>query len=252
MVIKALPSKQINNNTPRHSGRKADEMRKVTLEVGINPYAEGSCMATFGNTKVLCTATVEDKVPPFLRGKKQGWITAEYGMLPRSTHTRMNREAAKGKQSGRTLEIQRLIGRSMRTICNLERLGERTIWLDCDVIQADGGTRTASITGAYVALQAACKHLLTSGAIEVSPLTDAVAAISCGVTNAGAVLDLDYEEDSTAIADGNFVLTGKGQIVEVQTTAEENPIDRPVFEQLLKLAEKGIGELIIKQKEAVS
>ena len=250
--MKPLPSKKLNTDIPRPSGRRTDEMRPVTLEVGISPYAEGSCMATFGNTKVLCTASVEEKVPPFLRGKKQGWITSEYGMLPRSTHSRMDREASRGKQSGRTLEIQRLIGRSMRTICDLARLGERTVWIDCDVIQADGGTRTAAITGAYVALAIACKRLLTDGKIEVSPLTDAVAAISCGVTEAGAVLDLDYPEDSTAIADGNFVFTGKGQIVEVQTTAEDSPIEHEAFNQLIKLAQKGIRELITLQQEAVA
>ena len=249
--MKPLPSKKLNTDTPRPSGRRADEMRPVTLEVNVNPYAEGSCMATFGNTKVLCTASVEEKVPPFLRSKKQGWGTAEYGMLPRSTHSRMDREASRGKQSGRTLEIQRLIGRSMRTICNLERLGERTIWIDCDVIQADGGTRTASITGAYVALSLACKRLLTEGKLEVPPLTDAVAAISCGVTEAGAVLDLDYPEDSSAIADGNFVFTGKGQIVEVQATAEDSPIEHEIFTQLVGLAQQGIRELITLQKEAV-
>lgn len=247
-----LPSKKLNNTTLRPSGRRDDEMRPVMLETGINPYAEGSCMATFGNTKVLCTASIEDKVPHFLRGKGKGWITAEYGMLPRSTHSRMDREASRGKQSGRTLEIQRLIGRSMRTVTDLERLGERTIWIDCDVIQADGGTRTAAITGAYVALSIACKRLLTDGKLEVSPLTDAVAAISCGITDAGAVLDLDYPEDSTAIADGNFVFTGKGQIVEVQATAEDSPIEHEAFNKLVTLAQKGIRELITLQKEAVA
>lgn len=250
--MKPLPSKKLSNDTPRPSGRRDDEMRPVQLETGVNPYAEGSCLATFGNTKVLCTASVEDKVPHFLRGKGQGWVTAEYGMLPRSTHSRMDREASRGKQSGRTLEIQRLIGRSMRTVTDLGRLGERTIWIDCDVIQADGGTRTASITGAYVALSLACKRLLTEGKIEVSPLTDAVAAISCGITDAGAVLDLDYAEDSTAIADGNFVFTGKGNIVEVQTTAEASPIEHEAFNRLVGLAQQGIRELITLQKEAVA
>ena len=250
--MKPLPSKKISNDTPRPSGRRDDEMRPVLLETDVNPYAEGSCMATFGNTKVLCTASVEEKVPHFLRGKKKGWVTAEYGMLPRSTHSRMDREASRGKQSGRTLEIQRLIGRSMRTVTNLELLGERTIWLDCDVIQADGGTRTAAITGAYVALNLACKRLLTKQKIDFFPLTDAVAAISCGVTEAGAVLDLDYAEDSTAIADGNFVFTGKGQIVEVQTTAEDSPIEQEAFTKLLTLAQQGIRELITLQKEAVA
>ena len=249
--MKPLPSQKITNTTARASGRGISELRSVTLEINVNPYAEGSCMATFGNTKVLCTASVEEKVPPFLRGKKQGWITAEYGMLPRSTHSRMDREASRGKQSGRTLEIQRLIGRSLRTITDLSRLGERTIWIDCDVIQADGGTRTAAITGAYVALSIACKRLLTYEKIDISPLTDTVAAISCGVTEAGAVLDLDYAEDSTATADGNFVLTGKGDIVEIQTTAEERPIEKEAFNKMFSLAEKGIAELIGLQKSAV-
>ena len=249
--MKPLPSKTLTNDTPRPSNRVADELRAVTLETHISPYAEGSCMATFGQTKVLCTASVEDKVPPFLRGKKQGWITAEYGMLPRSTHSRMDREASRGKQSGRTLEIQRLIGRSLRTITDLSLLGERTLWIDCDVIQADGGTRTAAITGAYVATALACKRLLTENKIEQFPLTDAVAAISCGITNAGAVLDLDYAEDSTAIADANFVLTGKGNIVEIQATAEESPIQTEAFNNLLKLAQKGIQELIVVQRNAL-
>ena len=226
-------------------------MREITIETNVNPYAEGSCLISFGNTKVLCTASVEEKVPGWLRGKKQGWVTAEYGMLPRSTHTRIDREASRGKQSGRTQEIQRLIGRSMRTITNLEKLGERTVWLDCDVIQADGGTRTASITGAYVALSIACKRLLTNELLAEFPLTDAVAAISCGVTSAGAVTDLDYEEDSSAIADGNFVMTGKGHIIEVQTTAEADPIERETFNALMTLAEKSIKELIQAQKTAI-
>ena len=249
--MKPLPSQKITNIVPRPSGRGADELRAVTLETNVNPYAEGSCMATFGNTKVLCTASVEEKVPPFLRGQKQGWVTAEYGMLPRATHTRMDREASRGKQSGRTLEIQRLVGRSLRTITDLNRLGERTILIDCDVIQADGGTRTAAITGAYVALNLACKHLLTQNKLDIFPLTDTVAAISCGVTQAGAVLDLDYNEDSAATADGNFVITGKGQLVEIQTTAEQSPIEKESFNKMLTLAEDGIAQLILCQKEAL-
>lgn len=250
MVVKTLPSKTLNTGTPRPSGRGIDELRTVTIETGVNAYAEGSCLISFGNTKVLCTASIEEKVPNWLRGQKQGWVTAEYGMLPRSTHSRIDREASRGKQSGRTQEIQRLIGRSLRTITNLEKLGERTIWLDCDVIQADGGTRTASITGAYVALSIACKRLLTEGKIAEFPLSDHVAAISCGVTTAGAVMDLDYDEDSSAVADGNFVMTGKGQIIEVQTTAEADPIGKETFSALLTLAEKGIAELIDLQKQA--
>lgn len=251
MVIKMLPSKKLNTGSPRPSGRGVDELRTVTIETGVNAYAEGSCLISFGNTKVLCTASVEEKVPPFLRGKKQGWVTAEYGMLPRSTHNRIDREASRGKQSGRTQEIQRLIGRSLRTITNLDKLGERTIWLDCDVLQADGGTRTAAITGAYVALSIACKRLLTAEKIAEFPLADHVAAISCGVTAAGAVLDLDYDEDSAAIADGNFVLTGKGHIIEVQTTAEATPIEKDTFYALLSLAEKGVLDLIQLQKQAI-
>ncbi len=252
MIVKKLPSRKLDSNIPRPSGRKINELRPVVLQTDVNAYAEGSCLAQFGSTKVLCTASIEEKVPHFLRGQKQGWVTAEYGMLPRSTHSRMDREASRGKQSGRTLEIQRLIGRSMRTVCNLDKLGERTIWIDCDVIQADGGTRTAAITGAFVALSLACKRLLTDGLIEEYPLTDHIAAISCGVTEAGAVLDLDYAEDSNAIADGNFVLTGKGQIIEVQTTAEAAPIDKEAFNMLMGLAEEGISELIKLQKETLT
>lgn len=248
---KKLPSKQLNQTEPRPSGRAVDQMREVTLEVGTNPYAEGSCIATFGGTKVICTASIEEKVPSFLRGQGQGWITAEYGMLPRSTHSRMAREAARGKQGGRTLEIQRLIGRSLRTVCALDVLGERTIVLDCDVLQADGGTRTAAITGAYVALHQACNKLLESGKIEKLPFIDSIAAISCGVTTAGPVLDLDYAEDSTAIADSNFVITSRGALVEVQATAEATPIDKITFNKLLELAEKGIAELTALQKKAL-
>lgn len=252
MVVKTLPSKKLNTGTARPSGRALDELRHVTIETGVNAYAEGSCLISFGNTKVLCTASVEEKVPHWLRGQKQGWVTAEYGMLPRSTHSRIDREASRGKQSGRTQEIQRLIGRSLRTITNLDKLGERTIWLDCDVIQADGGTRTAAITGAYVALTIACKHLLTEKKIDELPLADHVAAISCGVTAAGVVTDLDYEEDAAAIADGNFVMTGKGEIIEVQTTAEATPINRETFKALLEHAEKAIKELIELQKQATA
>jgi ribonuclease PH len=234
----------------RPSERLADVLRPVTLETGVNRYAEGSCLVSFGHTKVLVTASLEEGVPGFLRGKGQGWVTAEYGMLPRATHTRGRREAAQGKQSGRTQEIQRLIGRSMRAIVDLKALGERQISIDCDVIQADGGTRTASITGAWVALRIATKYLMDEGVITADPILDQVAAISCGVFNGTPVLDLDYEEDSNAEADANFVLTGKGDIVEIQATGEKRGFSEGEFESLFSLARKGIGELIVAQREA--
>lgn len=232
----------------RPSGRDLDQLRDVSLEAGVSPYAEGSCMVRFGNTHVMCTATVSSRIPPWLKGKGQGWVTAEYGMLPRSTGSRMDREAARGKQSGRTQEIQRLIGRSLRAVVDLEKLGEIQIILDCDVIQADGGTRTAAITGAYVALYQACKHLERIGAFKEFPIIDEVAAISCGLYKGEAVLDLDYDEDSTAAADTNFVMTGNGGIVEVQGTAEERAFSEEQFLELLKLSRKGINELVEKQK----
>jgi len=235
----------------RPSGRQTNEMRKVTLEPGFAKHAEGSCLVRFGDTHVLCTASLADRVPPFLRNTGKGWVTAEYGMLPRSTHQRMGREAARGKQSGRTQEIQRLIGRSLRAVTNLEAMGERQIQLDCDVLQADGGTRTASITGAYVALHHAFQGMLDEKLIEEIPLTDHVAAISCGIFNGHAVLDLDYDEDSNAQADANFVLTGNGGIVEIQGTAEEEPFSKDEFMQLLALAEQGIGELVTLQKAVI-
>ena len=207
-------------------------------------------MAIFGHTKVLVTASLEEGVPGFLRGKGQGWVTAEYGMLPRATHTRGRREAAQGKQSGRTQEIQRLIGRSLRAVVDMKALGERQISLDCDVIQADGGTRTASVTGAWIALRLATKYLLDEGVIATDPILDQVAAISCGVFNGTPVLDLDYEEDSNAEADANFVLTGKGDIVEIQATGEKRGFSEGEFESLFSLARKGIGELCILQREA--
>ena len=210
----------------RPSGRAPDQMRELTFEPGFTRHAEGSCLVSFGDTRVLCTASVEEKVPPFLRGKGQGWVTAEYGMLPRATHTRGNREAAKGKQSGRTQEIQRLIGRSLRAVVDLPKLGERQIIVDCDVIQADGGTRTASISGAWVALRIAVDKLLASKAIAADPIRTQVAAVSCGIHNGNAVLDLDYDEDSTAGSDGNFVLTADGAIVEAQVTAEGETLRR--------------------------
>ena len=235
----------------RPSGRSVDQLRAVELLVDVNRYAEGSCLAKFGNTHVLCTATLEEKAPSFLKGSGKGWVTAEYGMLPRSTHTRTDREAAKGKQSGRTQEIQRLIGRSLRAVTNLTGFGERQIRLDCDVIQADGGTRTAAITGSYVALYRCFAFMKEMGAIKTIPLVDQVGAISCGIHNGQCVLDLEYEEDSAADADANFVLTGSGGIVEVQGTAEKNSFSEAQFLELLKLARKGIGELNLLQKQAL-
>jgi ribonuclease PH len=234
----------------RPSERLTDVLRSVTLETGVNRYAEGSCLVSFGHTKVLVTASLEEGVPGFLRGKGQGWVTAEYGMLPRATHTRGRREAAQGKQSGRTQEIQRLIGRSLRAVVDLKALGERQISVDCDVIQADGGTRTASVTGAWVALRLATKYLLDEGVIATDPILDQVAAVSCGVFNGTPVLDLDYEEDSNAEADANFVLTGHGDIVEIQATGEKRGFSEGEFEALFSLARKGIGELVAMQKAA--
>ena len=235
----------------RPSDRTADMLRNVTLETGVNRYAEGSCLASFGHTKVLITASVEDRVPPFMRGRGQGWVTAEYGMLPRATHTRGRREASEGKQSGRTQEIQRLIGRSLRAVINPSLLGERQISFDCDVIQADGGTRTAAITGAWVALRIAVDHLIAEGVITTDPIVDQVAAISCGVYNGNPVLDLEYEEDSNAEADANFVLTGSGDIVEIQATGEKRGFSQAEFEALFGLARKGISELVVMQRAAV-
>ncbi len=236
----------------RPSGRSPDQMRSVKLETGFTTYAEGSCLAKFGDTHVLCNATVEERVPPWMRNSGRGWVTAEYGMLPRSTHTRTDREAARGKQSGRTQEIQRLIGRSLRAVVNLETLGERQIRLDCDVIQADGGTRTASITGAYVALKIATAGLLRSGLLKTDPVHSSIAAISCGIYQGTPVLDLDYAEDSNAEADANFVLTGIGGIVEIQGTAEADPFSEDAFLQLMELAKKGVGELTTAQNMALA
>ena len=235
----------------RPSGRSADQLRAVELTVDVNRYAEGSCLAKFGNTHVLCTATLEEKAPSFLKGSGKGWVTAEYGMLPRSTHTRTDREAAKGKQSGRTQEIQRLIGRSLRAVTDMTGFGERQIRLDCDVLQADGGTRTAAITGSFVALHRCFAFMKEMGAIKAIPLIDQVAAVSCGIHNGQCVLDLDYDEDSSAEADSNFVLTGTGGIVEVQGTAEKTAFSEAQFLELLKLARKGIGELNALQKQAL-
>ncbi len=235
----------------RPSGRAFDELRNITLETGVTKYAEGSCLVRFGDTHVLCAASVDQRLPPWMRDSGKGWVTAEYGMLPRATSTRTDREAARGKQSGRTQEIQRLIGRSLRAITDLKALGEVQIKIDCDVLQADGGTRTASITGAYVALHLALQHLVSIGILKTIPLIDEVAAVSCGLYQGNAVLDLDYAEDSTAQADANFVLTHGGGIVEIQGTAEESPFSHDEFDQLMQLARKGVNELTLLQRAAL-
>jgi len=235
----------------RPSKRRYNELRNIILEVNISPYAEGSCMAKFGNTHVLCTASVDNKLPPWLRNTGKGWVTAEYGMLPRSTHSRMDREVNKGKPSGRTQEIQRLIGRSMRSTIDLKKLGENQIKIDCDVIQADGGTRTASITGAWVALYQAINTLLKNGKITENPILDQVSAISCGIWNNQEILDLDYEEDSDAETDGNFVLTATNGIVELQTTAEKRPFNKEQFLNLLSLAELGTNKIFEIQRKVL-
>ncbi len=234
----------------RPSGRAADAMRAITVETAFTRHAEGSVLIGFGDTKVLVTASVEDKVPPFLRGKGQGWVTAEYGMLPRATHTRGSREAAKGKQSGRTQEIQRLIGRSLRAVTDMKKLGERQIVLDCDVIQADGGTRTASISGAWIALRLAIDGLIEKKLIADDPITSQVAGISCGIYQGTPVLDLDYDEDSNAEADANFVLLGDGRLAEVQATAEGAPYDEEALLRLLRLARIGCDEIFAAQRKA--
>jgi ribonuclease PH len=236
----------------RPSQRSPATLRDVRLETGVNRYAEGSCLVSFGHTRVLVTASLEEGVPPFLRGRGRGWVTAEYGMLPRATHTRGRREAAQGKQSGRTQEIQRLIGRSMRAVVDLAALGERQLTLDCDVIQADGGTRTAAVTGGWVALKLATGRLVSEGVILADPILDHVAAVSCGLVEGVAVLDLDYEEDSSAEADANFVLTGAGDIVEIQATGEKRGFSRQEFEALFDLARAGVTELIALQAAAVA
>ncbi|HZT87804.1 MAG TPA: ribonuclease PH [Stellaceae bacterium] len=235
----------------RPSGRAADAMRPVALELGAAKYAEGSCLARFGDTHVLCAATVEERVPPFLRNTGRGWVTAEYGMLPRSTLTRTDREAARGRQSGRTQEIQRLIGRSLRAVTDLAALGEKQIRIDCDVLQADGGTRTAAITGSYVALHQALARMVAAGQLATVPLHDSVAAISCGVFAGAAVLDLDYAEDSQAMTDANFVLTGRGGIVEIQATAEGAAFDEAQFHAMLALARLGVAQLTALQRAAL-
>lgn len=236
----------------RPSQRKPSELRIVRITRNFTRHAEGSVLIEMGDTQVLCTASIEESLPPFLRGKGQGWVTAEYGMLPRATHTRSAREAAKGKQSGRTQEIQRLIGRSLRAVTNLKALGERQITLDCDVLQADGGTRCASITGAWLALHDACAYLVAQGKLAQSPLLDHVAAISVGIHQGELVLDLDYPEDSDCDTDMNVVMTGSGGIVEIQGTAEGEPFTRAQMSGLVDLAENGIGELIARQKAALA
>ena len=235
----------------RPSGRAPDELRPVVLEIDVNKHAEGSCLARFGDTHVLCTASIEDSVPPWLRKSGRGWVTAEYGMLPRSTGTRTAREAARGKQSGRTLEIQRLIGRSLRAVTDLSGFGERQIKVDCDVLQADGGTRTAAVTGSYVALHLAFRHMLEVKAIPRIPMSGQVAAVSCGICQGAAVLDLDYDEDANAQADANFVLTESGGVVEIQATAEDDPFTRDQFDTLLTLAEAGIRDLAAIQRQVL-
>jgi ribonuclease PH len=236
----------------RPSGRAPDALRNVRFTRRFTRHAEGSVLVEFGDTRVLCTASVEEKVPPFLKGRGQGWLTAEYGMLPRSTHTRSDREAARGKQSGRTQEIQRLIGRSLRAIVDMERLGERTIQFDCDVLQADGGTRTASITGAYIALHDAISGLLERGLLPESPIREAVAAVSVGVYRGVPVLDLDYPEDSACETDMNVVMTASGGLVEIQGTAEGAPFSRTEMNAMLDLAHAGIADLVARQRAALA
>ena len=236
----------------RPNNRKRDSLRAVTLEAGVSRYAEGSCLAKFGETHVLCTASVDENVPRWMKGSGKGWVTAEYGMLPRATHSRNRREAARGKQGGRTVEIQRLIGRSLRAAIDLEKLGERQVIIDCDVMQADGGTRTASITGAWVALYQACEGLVKQGLITENPIADNMAAVSCGIVDGECRLDLEYVEDSAAQADANFVLTETGGVIEVQASAEDTPFTADEMAELIRLAGIGIGELCKVQKDALS
>ena len=236
----------------RPSGRKLDELRAVSIETGFTKHAEGSALIKMGDTHVLCTATIEDRVPPFIKGSGLGWVTAEYGMLPRATNTRMRREAAMGKQGGRTVEIQRLIGRALRAGVDRSALGERQITIDCDVLQADGGTRCASITGGWVALKLAVNKLMKAGDVVSDPLVDPVAAISCGIYAGQPVLDLDYPEDSEAGVDGNFIMTGSGKLIEIQMSDEGSTYSRDQMNQLMDLAEKGVAELVEKQKAATA
>jgi len=247
--LSSMPSS--SSALARSSGRAADQLRPVQIQTGFTRYAEGSVLISMGATQVLCNASVLDKVPPFLKGKGQGWVTAEYGMLPRSTHTRSDREAARGKQSGRTQEIQRLIGRSLRAVFDLNALGERTLHLDCDVIQADGGTRCASITGAWLAAALAVQELMKAGLLASNPIRDHVAAVSVGIVGQTGLLDLDYAEDSGCGADVNVVMTGAGDFVEVQGTAEGQTFDRRALTGLLDLAEAGIAQLVVEQKRAL-
>ena len=235
----------------RPSGRSADQMRDISMEPGFSKYAEGSCLIKFGDTHVLCTATLEDKAPPFLRGSGKGWITGEYGMLPRSTHGRMGREAARGKQSGRTQEIQRLVGRSLRAAVDMDALGECQIRIDCDVIQADGGTRTASISGGYVALYQCLQKMVAEGMLSSIPIKHEVAAISCGVYKGQPILDLDYDEDSSAETDANFVMTGSGQIIEIQGTAEEAPFSEEELLRMMRLARMGVDQITKLQRKTL-
>ncbi len=235
----------------RPSGRAADALRVVSMTTGFARHAEGSCLIRMGNTEVLCAASVETRVPPFLRNTGKGWVTAEYGMLPRATHTRGDREAARGKQSGRTQEIQRLIGRSLRAVVDRDAMGEMSITLDCDVLNADGGTRCAAITGSWVALSLAFRHLVKMNVLKTVPLIGQVAAVSCGIYNGTAVLDLDYDEDSSAEADSNFVMTGDGGLVEIQATAEKTSFSETQFHQLMALARSGTAQLFAAQKAAL-
>ncbi len=236
---------------PRFENRKKNELRPLSIETNVNIHAEGSCLISFGNTKVLCTASLSNKVPPFIKGTGNGWVTAEYGMLPRSTIERMDRESVKGKQTGRTQEIQRLIGRSLRSVVDLAKLGERQVKIDCDVLQADGGTRTASISGSYVALFLAMQSLLNKKLITEMPIIEELAAVSCGFLNGVPLLDLDYIEDSSAEVDSNFAITGTGKIIEMQVSSEKKPISREVTIQLLDLAEIGISKIISAQRKAL-
>ncbi len=236
---------------PRPSGRPSGALRKIELLPGVSKHAEGSCLVKFGDTHVLCLASVEDRVPHWMKNTGRGWVTGEYGMLPRSTGQRMDREAAKGRQSGRTQEIQRLIGRALRSVVDLDALGEYQVKVDCDVIQADGGTRTAAVTGGFVAMHLAFQHLKKIGAVKKIPVTDTVAGVSCGLAGGGLVLDLDYEEDSNAQADANFVITGKGGLVEIQGTAEKEPFTEEEFLKMLALAKQGCAELTAMQREVL-
>lgn len=236
----------------RPSGRDLSEMRQVSIETGFTKHAEGSCLIKMGDTHVLCTASLADRVPPFIKGSGLGWVTAEYGMLPRATNTRMRREATAGKQGGRTVEIQRLIGRSLRAGVDRVALGERQITIDCDVLQADGGTRCASITGGWIALRLAVNKLMKAGDVVTDPLVDPIAAVSCGIYAGQPVLDLDYPEDSEAGVDGNFIITGSGQLVEVQMSAEGSTFSRDQMNHLMDLAEKGVTELVAAQKAATA